>query len=56
MALFLRDQGLIQRDLSFVNFDFRCVFQFKCSSVCSGKVYMSGTKQSQNSVGTVYPF
>ena len=40
----------------FVKFKFQMAFSFQMQFICSGKVYMSGTKLLQNSVGTVYPF
>ena len=40
VALFPREQGLLQRDLSLVNFGFMWHFQFKYSFVISGIVCM----------------
>ena len=59
MALFPRDQGLLQRDLSLVKILVSDgIFQFEYSLVFSGIVHvcMYGRNLSQNFVGTIYPF
>ena len=55
-TFFSKRSGLLQRNLSLVNFVLCGIFQFKCSFVFSGIVCMYVKKKSRNFVGTVYPF
>ena len=55
MALSPRDQGLLQRGLSFVNLVSGGFFSLNAVLYVLGQYYMSGTNKSQNFAGTVYP-